>query len=791
MRQVTKIFLLMMVALLGFRQTAGAFALGGPIANGGDSWQDATIGYNESGDLNAPKNIGEEYRRNVPVMYYTFDDIFLGTYGTAGINAIDKAFNMLNRAFTNSPTGPVRGLNGYSANLAEIPLETRHQNYRAQALYIIDLTSLTMAEMAEQLGLTDPIRYAWSLHDRYQPAGAACPGGMEYLVVQRNYDIISSPANQLVYSAYINDVLYSYEVTETCVPPNPLAYVSPEPADTLADVYSPVASLGEFGTGDFYTGLTRDDVAGLRYLISTNNVNFESISTDSTLYSYITNSILNVFPPQVINGTNYTSSTNAGYYTYDGTNGYGDLIKFLAFARTNSLASLQATYPGVQATLLSNAATKVTNANIVTFYTNGPIGSSYGLAPVLVIVTNYTTVWEMLYYYSFANIITNLPFNHSGKGLQQLITVTVAAPVGSPYASGVVTNETVRNQSVQTADFFVLPLFYTNVCPINIQPQYGFIPDVVTMSNMVGLAITNGTYTNSYLTNYSSYTYELSYFTNYSYIVEPVTCQTTTGATNYFQGIGKIQFVKVPYTNLNYSSGTFVQPITNNYTLISQVNGVLQVQYLQRVVTQPDFLFSASDQTPGPGGNPSQNFFEWSRNLTFDTANEESGLAGPGTITSPTTIKWNKDIPAYYNTGSSLTGTPYFTETPAEDAGDDFYEYYFVFGSFDGTTNDPVIFPNGQSIDNWEHQALIQISPQSFADGALNQPYPAVQFTASGGALSGTLTWAAAGLPQGMSLSLSGLLSGTPTATGSFDFTVTLTDSAGLAVQYNFFILIQ
>ena len=53
------------------------------------------------------------------------------------------------------------------------------------------------------------------------------------------------------------------------------------------------------------------------------------------------------------------------------------------------------------------------------------------------------------------------------------------------------------------------------------------------------------------------------------------------------------------------------------------------------------------------------------RNVTFDTAAVPGGQAGPGTIVTPTTFTFNKVNPLYYNDtviGSSLTGTPYFTE---------------------------------------------------------------------------------------------------------------------------------
>ena len=33
-------------------------------------------------------------------------------------------------------------------------------------------------------------------------------------------------------------------------------------------------------------------------------------------------------------------------------------------------------------------------------------------------------------------------------------------------------------------------------------------------------------------------------------------------------------------------------------------NGQVQVQYFQRIITRPDFLFSAQDLTAGPNGLP-------------------------------------------------------------------------------------------------------------------------------------------------------------------------------------------
>lgn len=66
--------------------------------------------------------------------------------------------------------------------------------------------------------------------------------------------------------------------------------------------------------------------------------------------------------------------------------------------------------------------------------------------------------------------------------------------------------------------------------------------------------------------------------------------------------------------------------------------------------------------------------------------------------------------------------------------------------------------------------------PEPLPDATIDQPYSPVQLTASGGTAS---SWAAgAGLPPGMTLSSSGQLSGTPTASGDFSFRVDVSGSA-------------
>ena len=76
---------------------ASAFSLGGPIGNGSDSYQTDPLAYNLAGDIVAPKNLGEEYRLTTPVLYWAADSTFLDYFGSNGIVALERAFDMYNR----------------------------------------------------------------------------------------------------------------------------------------------------------------------------------------------------------------------------------------------------------------------------------------------------------------------------------------------------------------------------------------------------------------------------------------------------------------------------------------------------------------------------------------------------------------------------------------------------------------------------------------------------------------------------------------------------------------------
>ncbi|WP_161495356.1 Ig-like domain repeat protein [Bradyrhizobium sacchari] len=88
---------------------------------------------------------------------------------------------------------------------------------------------------------------------------------------------------------------------------------------------------------------------------------------------------------------------------------------------------------------------------------------------------------------------------------------------------------------------------------------------------------------------------------------------------------------------------------------------------------------------------------------------------------------------------------------------------------------------------------MTSLSPASGAvsSGAVGDAYTPTQFSGVGGT-GGCCTYAASGaVPPGLTLSPSGLLSGTPTAAGSFSFTVTATDTDTTSASNNYTLVVN
>lgn len=758
MRQLIKQFLWAALLAAGL-QTVWAFAPAGPIGNGGDAWQVPVIGYGLAGDLVAPKNIGEEYRRNTPVLYYTCDANFLEYFGSNGVAAVDGSFSILN-ALTN--------VSSYSSTLSEFPLSAQGINYTASALGLTDLKSTTLSLMMEQMGLAEPDRYTWTLHERSLPANGTCPLDELYLVVQRNLDPVPSPTGQIQYSSYVNGTLYSYSIYEFCTGANPLAEAVEFPVDPYAQTYTAIASLGGgLGAGGFYQGLTRDDVGGLRYLLRTNNINLESPANGALMTLITTNTSFQQLYP-----TN--ANLPLGYGTYD-------LGQLVSSSRTNDPATLQTLFPGVIVASSSNYFILATNTVVSSYYTNYN-GEPLGTAPHLKTYTNYTYYPQSIYVTTFANVVTN---HYSSNTVINLYTATVApvngAPLGSPSKTNV-TSKTVTYTNVPSGDYYVLP---PDQCPVNFVRTLQ--TNILATTNVITGVSTNVTATTN-TTAYAYSQYSVSYFTNYIYVVYPVECTlTASNAAGLYQGIENVKFVRANYDSL---IGQFFQPITNTYTMGYVANSKVASRKFTRVVTAPDFLLTAQDLATVNNNYPVVPSL--SRSISFNQGNVLTGLAGPGTIETPTIITYNK-VGSVFENGSLafnfLSTNEFLSEFTQVSR--------LTWASFDSSTNEPVLYPNGTSIGNLENQILVSVSPSpaDLPSGVQGEVYPGAFFTASGGSFAPPFAWSLAArsgsLPDGLFLSSGGILSGTPTQSGTFDFIVELTDSLSQTVQWNYTLIIQ
>ena len=85
----------------------------------------------------------------------------------------------------------------------------------------------------------------------------------------------------------------------------------------------------------------------------------------------------------------------------------------------------------------------------------------------------------------------------------------------------------------------------------------------------------------------------------------------------------------------------------------------------------------------------------------------------------------------------------------------------------------------------------LTITTASLPSGTIGTPYPTTTLEVSGGTAFTSYRWSVSGaLPNGLTLSSSGQISGTPTTVGSFTFDITVSDSGGRSASRRFTITI-
>jgi hypothetical protein len=237
-----------------------------------------TNGYHQLGDIGGPMDIGEGYRWNVPVVTYGFDQSFLDYFGSNGVAAVEGAIRILNDLPRAS-----------AIVLTNFPSDAAYFNYTAEALRFFDLKATTLPLLLEQMGLAAPTRNVFDLRkfdpvliytDEYTWPTGTIPN----LIIERNFDpetlqpSHSVNGNNFVGKAYL---LYPniWDVNEYAI--DPLDDYNSAVADWRnADLLYPYGQPLLSALGVFIPGLTRDDVGGLRYLLSTNTIQPETLLSD-------------------------------------------------------------------------------------------------------------------------------------------------------------------------------------------------------------------------------------------------------------------------------------------------------------------------------------------------------------------------------------------------------------------------------------------------------------------------------------------------------------------------------
>jgi hypothetical protein len=157
----------------------------------------------------------------------------------------------------------------------------------------------------------------------------------------------------------------------------------------------------------------------------------------------------------------------------------------------------------------------------------------------------------------------------------------------------------------------------------------------------------------------------------------------TTTAIGLRPGVNRVRFVRVNYDS---TLGAAFDAFTNVYTSPVVSNGRLVSQTVRRPVLQPDMVFTAADLLDGAYA---RTIPDWQQ---APPPTGGSDLNGPGVLPPGVAITLGKIGPRFVNTFPLL--------------GEDTAGYLVSLGSFDGSTNAPVLYPSHLSIQELERQVL-------------------------------------------------------------------------------------
>ena len=247
--------------------------------------------------------------------------------------------------------------------------------------------------------------------------------------------------------------------------------------------------------------------------------------------------------------------------------------------------------------------------------------------------------------------------------------------------------------------------------------------------------------------------------------VAPTTLPNATGGTAYAQTLSATGGT-APYT---YALSAGALPTGTTLAANGTLSGTPTAAGVY------NFTVLATDSSTGTGHYSGSRAYS----VTVDAptvvlapaalANGQVATAYSATVTaSGSTVPYSFAVTAgALPTGITLANDGTLSGTPS--AGGTF--------NFTVTATDANAFTGSQAYSLTIAAATIAIAPTTLPDGTRNVAYSQT-ITASGGTAPYTYARTAGAVPTGLTLASNGTLSGTPTAVGSYSFTVTATDSS-------------
>ena len=645
-------------------------------------------------------NLGEEYRWNSPVLTYSYDESFLNYFGSNGVVAVEKAIDILNSIppassiKTNYPPSS-SGEN----NLWNYPTRPDRFHARAYNNRVLDIKSYALAQLFSFMGLGYPEDSAFQLE-----FGA---------VALRNWDPISYGP-----SKYVNGSLLSWVVVGgTNALPFPIDVT--KPVRTLAgSSYHRDPRLSE---GKYLVAPTRDDIGGYKYLYRKDNFNIEGLPP---------------FTYQMV--TNQPDLTNPAIFSVD-------LRWFSKESKTNVPASFKQfvltnqwwgpVYTNLNVPPLLVLKTNVNwemgwTTNVTPYLTNFP-WTPVGQPATLVYLTNKYRTFQPSYDYIFGNVITNIHVpREESKVLYRSWEVTPNAPLWSVVGSVPTTTNyttTILNDDFPHGEIIILPT--TNVVGYHFTEMQ--FEEVNTLTNLLtgtnNLANPGGALPGqggglgaggAAVTNFVGVMEdEVWQSTNHAYLAYPIVLQTNALLIG---GIDKVRYVRVQGDSLvttNYSPSrflnqykfpdlekqTFTYVIPNSAVGLTNAalpsfqyevdyvdNGVRKTGKFIKFFTSPDIMITAlngpsiltSGYVPPAVVNNNALNGMWTQNLYGPGVIQPSGNMVIGF--NKIGIHWDLDPTFFLNEENQAPG--------------------WVWGHFDGTTDELMLFPNSQTVLDLERE---------------------------------------------------------------------------------------